>query len=89
MGRWQPKPLWSRFIKRKRCISGGFLRWAGIVEYGPLAAKAALEQIYKEKALYFRWVCEMGWNTGIWAAGSQSRFGADLQRESVAFQVGL
>ena len=59
-------------------ICDRFVQEARIVEYGPLAAKAALEQIYKEKAFYFKWVCEMGRNTGIWAAGRQSRFGADL-----------
>ena len=49
MGRWPPNALGNRFIKRRRCISGGFVGWGGIVEYGPLAAKAALEQICKEK----------------------------------------
>ena len=78
MGRWPPKALGSRFIKRRRCISGGFVGWGGIVEYGSLAAKAALEQICKEKTLYFKWVCEMGRSSGIWAAGRRSRFGVDL-----------
>ena len=59
-------------------ICDRFVQEARIVEYGPLAAKGAWEQIYKEKALYFGWVCEMGRNTGIWAAGSQSHFGTHL-----------
>ena len=55
-----------------------FVQEARIVEYGPLAAKAALEQICEEKTLYFKRVCEMGRSSVIWAAGRRSRFGVDL-----------
>ena len=51
MGRWLPRPPRSKFIKRKRWMCNEFARGARIVEYGPMAAKAAQEQIHKEKVL--------------------------------------
>ena len=48
MGRWRPR---SKFIKRKCWICNEFVKGARIVEYGPMAAKAAQEQIHKERVL--------------------------------------
>jgi len=48
-----------------------------IVEYGPMAAKAAQEQIHKEKVLDLQWVCEEGQDSGIWAGGRQGCPGAN------------
>jgi len=42
-------------------------------EYGPEAARAAQEQIPKEKVLDLQWVCEGGRNGGIWAGGHSHR----------------
>jgi len=47
------------------------------VEYGLVAAKAAQEQIHKEKVLDLQWVCEGSQDSGIWAGGRQGRPGAN------------
>ena len=57
--------------------TNGFVKVARIVEYGPVAAKAAQEQIHKENVLDLQWVCEDGQDSGIWAGGRQGRPGAN------------
>jgi len=47
MGRWPPRPARSKFIKESVAYWNGFVREARILEYGPVAAKAAQEQIHK------------------------------------------
>ena len=51
MGWWPPRPPKSKLLKRTCWIWSGFVEEAGIVEYGPVAAKAAQEQIVKENVL--------------------------------------
>jgi len=53
MGWWPPKLSGSRFIKEKCWISDRFVMGGRIVEYGPVAAKAAWGQIHKGKASDF------------------------------------
>ena len=71
MGRWPPRPPRSKFIKNKCLICNRFVEGARIVEYWPLAAKAAQEQIHKEKVLDLQRVSEGGQNSGMWAGGRQ------------------
>ena len=51
MGRWPPRPSMSKLLKRMCCICSRFVQEARIVEYGPVADKAAQEQIIKENVL--------------------------------------
>ena len=47
MGRWPPRPPRSKFIRESVDYCDGLVREAGILEYGPVATKAAQDQIHK------------------------------------------
>ncbi len=47
------------------------------MEYGPVAAKAAQEQIVKENVLDLQLVSGGGQDSGIWAGGRQGRRGGN------------
>ena len=52
-------------------ICNGFARGAWILEYGPVAAKAALDQIHKENVLDLQWVCGGG---GLYSGSLEHNF---------------
>ena len=47
MGRWPPRPPRRKFIKESVDYCSMFAREARILEYKPVAAKAAREQIHE------------------------------------------
>jgi len=75
MGQCLPKPYWSKFMKEKCQISNRFVRRARIREYGPVSAKALLEQIHKGKVLVFSQPERMT-ALSLFSSGLQEVFGA-------------
>ena len=49
MGQWPPRPPRSKFIREGVDYCNGFVTEARILECGPVAARAAQEQIHKGK----------------------------------------